>query len=103
LEFFYDQAPDDMQSLGTALFETNTGVAQFLTTALVRAVVSASSSNGHQGWIVDNINRCRIDRFYWLLAAMSAANLLLFIVVAKWYTYKNANKQVFAESLATAA
>ncbi len=82
-----------MQSLCTALFETNTGVAQFLTTALVRAVVSASSSrNGHQGWIVDNINRCRIDRFYWLLAVMSAANLLLFIVVAKWYTYKNANK-----------
>jgi peptide/histidine transporter 3/4 len=98
LEFFYDQAPDNMQSLGTALFETNTGVAQFLTTALVRAVVSASSRNGHQGWIVDNINRCRIDRFYWLLAAMSAANLLLFIVVAKWYTYKTANKQVFAES-----
>ncbi|CAK9232827.1 unnamed protein product, partial [Sphagnum troendelagicum] len=103
LEFFYDQAPDNMQSLGTALFETNTGVAQFLTTALVRAVVSASSRNGHQGWIVDNINRCRIDRFYWLLAAMSAANLLLFIVVAKWYTYKNANKQVFAESLAAAS
>ncbi|CAM6059205.1 unnamed protein product, partial [Sphagnum tenellum] len=103
LEFFYDQAPDNMQSLGTALFETNTGVAQFLTTALVRAVVSASSRNGHQGWIVDNINRCRIDRFYWLLAAMSAANLLLFIVVAKWYTYKNTNKQVFAESLAAAA
>ncbi|KAH8956917.1 hypothetical protein BDL97_07G066800 [Sphagnum fallax] len=103
LEFFYDQAPDNMQSLGTALFETNTGVAQFLTTALVRAVVSASSRNGHQGWIVDNINRCRIDRFYWLLAAMSAANLLLFIVVAKWYTYKTANKQVFAESLAAAA
>jgi hypothetical protein len=28
---------------------------------------------------------------------------LLFIVVAKWYTYKNANKQVFAESLAAAS
>lgn len=34
---------------------------------------------------------------------MSAANLVLFIVVAKWYTYKTANKQVFAESLAAAA
>ncbi len=88
LEFFYDQAPDSMQSLGTALFTSNTGVAQFLSTALLKVVVSATGRDGHGSWIVANLNLCRIDKFYWLLAVMSAVNLLFYIAVAKWYVYK---------------
>jgi peptide/histidine transporter 3/4 len=96
LEFFYDQAPDSMQSLGTALFTSNTGVAQFLSTALLQVVVRATGRDGHRSWIVANLNLCRIDKFYWLLALMSAVNLLFYIAVARWYVYKKTSRSVSA-------
>jgi peptide/histidine transporter 3/4 len=99
LEFFYDQAPDNMQSLGTALFTSNTGVAQFLSTALLQVVVRATGGDGHgRSWIVANLNLCRIDKFYWLLAVMSAVNLLFYIAVAKWYVYKKTRSVVAGSS-----
>ncbi len=98
LEFFYDQAPDSMQSLGTALFTSNTGVAQFLSTALLKVVVSATGRDGHRSWIVANLNLCRVDKFYWLLAVMSAVNLLFYIAVAKWYVYKKTRSVIAGSS-----
>ncbi|CAK9238033.1 unnamed protein product [Sphagnum jensenii] len=100
LEFFYDQAPDNMQSVGTALFTSNTGVAQFLSTALLQVVVRATGRDGHGSWIVANLNLCRIDKFYWLLAVMSAVNLLFYIAVAKWYVYKKTRSVIAGSSLA---
>ncbi|KAH9557241.1 hypothetical protein CY35_07G074900 [Sphagnum magellanicum] len=92
LEFFYDQAPDGMHSIGSALFASNTGVAHFLCTAIVdivtRASGSQSGSGNHQSWIVNNINKCRVDKYYWTLAALSAINFCIYLVVAHWYTYK---------------
>ena len=87
-EFFYDQAPDDMQSIGTALYTSNTGVAHFLCTVILHIVVSVTSSGGRRGWIVNNLNMCRLDKYYWLLAALGAVNFVCYVVVARWYTYK---------------
>ena len=105
-EFFYDQAPDDMQSIGTALYMSNTGVAHFLCTAILKIVVSVTSNGGRSGWIVNNLNRCRIDKYYWMLAALGAANFVCYVVVARWYTYKKAVRQywgflLFAPSINT--
>jgi peptide/histidine transporter 3/4 len=88
IEFFYDQAPDEMPSIGTALYTSNTGVAHFLCTAILQIVTSATSRKGGSGWIVNNLNRCRIDKWYWTLAALGVVNLLCYVAVARWYTYK---------------
>lgn len=93
IEFFYDQAPDNMQSIGTALYTSNTAVAHFFATAIVKLVVRTTGS-GRGGWIVNNINRCRIDKYYWLLAILGAVNLVFFVVVAKWYTYKKVGRRL---------
>lgn len=92
LEFFYDQAPDDLQSIGTALFLANTGVAHFLCTIIVDVVVRVTGDgrDGQKGWIVTNTNQSRLDKYFWLLTIMSAANFVLYLLVAKWYTYKQA-------------
>ena len=87
LEFFYDQAPDSMRSLGTALFLTTIGVGNFLSSVLLSAIVHITSHNG-KSWIVDNLNRCRLDYFYWLLGGLSALNLCFFMALAHWYKYK---------------
>lgn len=87
LEFFYDQAPDSMRSLGTALFLSTIGVGNFLSSVLLSGIVTVTSWGGHS-WIVDNLNRCRLDYFYWLLAGLSAMNLCFFLGLAHWYKYK---------------
>lgn len=86
IEFFYDQAPDAMQSIGTALYTSNTGVAHFLCTLILQTVVSVTSSE----WIANNLNRCRLDKYYWMLAALGAVNFACYVVVARRYTYKKA-------------
>lgn len=88
LEFFYDQAPDSMRSLGTAIFLSTIGIGNFLSSMLLSSIVKLTSLNGRQSWIVDNLNRCRLDYFYWLLAGVSAGNLCFFLILARWYKYK---------------
>jgi len=90
IEFFYDQAPDDLQSMGTALYTSNSGVAHFLCTAILEVVVRVTSNGAEEGWIVDNLNRCHIDKYYWMLAGLGAVNFVCYVVVARWYTYKKA-------------
>eukprot|EP00249_Psilotum_nudum_P017061 c26135_g1_i1 orf=1057-2967(+) len=89
-EFFYDQVPDTMKSLGMALYLGSNGVGSFLNSLLITIVNRISSRNGHNHWIRKNINRSHIDYYYYLLAALCALNFLLFLLVAHFYKYKNA-------------
>ncbi|KAL3839429.1 hypothetical protein ACJIZ3_024020 [Penstemon smallii] len=88
LEFFYDQAPDAMRSLCSALSLTTNALGNYLSTLLVTIVTRATTSNGRLGWIPDNLNRGHLDYFYWLLAILSLVNFIVYLLIAKWYTYK---------------
>ncbi|XP_052185303.1 protein NRT1/ PTR FAMILY 8.1-like [Diospyros lotus] len=88
LEFFYDQAPDAMRSLCSALSLTTNALGNYSSSLLVTIVTSISTRNGKPGWIPDNLNYGRLDYFFWLLAVLSVVNLGAFLVVAKRYTYK---------------
>ncbi|KAJ4974047.1 hypothetical protein NE237_007221 [Protea cynaroides] len=90
LEFFYEQAPDSMRSLCSALSLTAVALGNFLSTLLVNTVTSITTRNGNVGWIPNNLNYGHIDYFYLLLAIMSGVNLGVYILVARWYTYKKA-------------
>uniref|UniRef100_A0A0D3H1K0 Uncharacterized protein n=1 Tax=Oryza barthii TaxID=65489 RepID=A0A0D3H1K0_9ORYZ len=41
------------------------------------------------GWLAQDINKGRVDLFYLVVGAMSAANLAYFVVCALWYRSKN--------------
>lgn len=88
LEFFYDQAPDAMRSLCSALSLTTVALGNYLSTLLVTVVTKVTTRNGHPGWIPNNLNRGHLDYFYWLLAALSIINFFVYLWIAKWYTYK---------------
>lgn len=90
LEFFYDQAPDAMRSLCSALSLTTVALGNYLSTLLVTIVTKITANNGKLGWIPDNLNRGHLDYFYWLLAILSLLNFLVYLFIAKWYTYKKA-------------
>ncbi|CAN8237576.1 unnamed protein product [Cochlearia groenlandica] len=90
LEFFYDQAPDAMRSLCSALSLTTVALGNYLSTLLLTVVTKITTSGGRPGWIADNLNRGHLDYFYWLLAILSFLNFLVYLWIAKWYTYKKA-------------
>ncbi|GFZ19600.1 peptide transporter 1 [Actinidia rufa] len=90
LEFFYEQAPDATRSLCSALSLTTVALGSYLSSLLVTIVTSISTKNGKLGWLPDNLNYGHLDYFFWLLAILSVINLGVFILVAKWYTYKRA-------------
>ncbi|MCD9637889.1 hypothetical protein HAX54_021430 [Datura stramonium] len=88
LEFFYEQAPDAMRSLCSALSLTTVALGNYLSSMLVTIVMKITTKNGKPGWIPDNLNYGHIDYFYYLLAVLSVLNLGVYLVIAKWYTYK---------------
>ncbi|CAN7142066.1 unnamed protein product [Brassica rapa subsp. narinosa] len=90
LEFFYDQAPDAMRSLCSALALTTVALGNYLSTLLVTVVTKVTTTGGRAGWIADNLNRGHLDYYYWLLAVLSFLNFLVYLWIAKSYTYKKA-------------
>ena len=87
LEFFNSQAPDGLKSFGSALCMTSISLGNYVSSLLVTIVMRFSSRDDMSGWIPGNLNRGHLDRFYFLLAALTTADLMVYIVCAKWYKY----------------
>ncbi|MBA0603820.1 hypothetical protein Gorai_001981 [Gossypium raimondii] len=87
LEFFYDQAPDGMKSLGTSYFTSSLGIGHFLGSSILTTVSNITMTNGHTGWILDNLNISHLDYYYAFLAAMGSLNFIFFLIVAKYFVY----------------
>ncbi|KAJ0909494.1 putative proton-dependent oligopeptide transporter family, MFS transporter superfamily [Helianthus annuus] len=88
LEFFYDQSPEDMQSLGTTFFTSGIGVGNFLNGFLVTMVDKATSMDGRKSWIGNNLNDSHLDYYYGFLLLISILNLGAFLWASKKYVYK---------------
>ncbi|KAJ6798634.1 protein NRT1/ PTR FAMILY 5.2-like isoform X1 [Iris pallida] len=88
IEFFYDQAPEGMKSLGTSCCLATYGVGNFLSSALLGAVADVTGRGGRDGWILNDLDASRLDYYYALLAVISGLNLGLFLLVSKLYVYK---------------
>ncbi|KAK3193472.1 hypothetical protein Dsin_024782 [Dipteronia sinensis] len=87
IEFFYDQAPQGMKSLGTSYFTTSLGIGNFLSSFLLTTVSDITKKNGHKGWILDNLNISHFDYYYAFLAVLSFLNLLLYLILSKSFVY----------------
>ncbi|CAA2964077.1 protein NRT1/ PTR FAMILY 5.10-like isoform X1 [Olea europaea var. sylvestris] len=90
-EFFYDQVPNQLKSIGLALYLSIFGIGNFLSSFLISVVEKATSGPGRDSWFSDNLNRAHVDYFYWLLAALSAAAFSAYVYVAKSYIYNRRN------------
>ncbi|XP_060673636.1 protein NRT1/ PTR FAMILY 5.10-like [Ziziphus jujuba] len=86
-EFFYDQVPNELRSIGLALYLSIFGVGSFLSSFLISAIDEATGGNGQDSWFSNNLNKAHLDYFYWLLGGLSVMGLAAFIYFAKSYIY----------------
>ncbi|KAF2609335.1 hypothetical protein F2Q68_00046102 [Brassica cretica] len=93
LEFFYDQAPESMRSTATALFWMAISIGNYVSTLLVTLVHRFSAKPDGSNWLPDNnLNRGRLEYFYWVITVLQAVNLVYYLWCAKIYTYKPVQK-----------
>ncbi|CAN6241664.1 unnamed protein product [Urochloa humidicola] len=91
IEFFYKQAcgGGSMQAFLTALTYCSYAFGFYLSSvlvSLVNRVTAGHASGGGGGWLGDNdLNKDRLDLFYWMLAALSVLNFFCFLLCARWY------------------
>lgn len=89
LEFFYDQAPESMRSTATALFWLSISAGNYINTLMVSLVHKYSAGNGGSNWLPNtNLNRGKLEYFYWLITLLQFINLVYYLCCAKFYTLK---------------
>uniref|UniRef100_A0A0A8XZS9 Peptide transporter n=1 Tax=Arundo donax TaxID=35708 RepID=A0A0A8XZS9_ARUDO len=87
-EFFYDQVPGSLRSVGLALSLSAMGAGSYASGMLVSAIDWATRSS-RESWFSDNLNRAHLDYFYWLLAGLAALEVAVFLHFARRYVYKD--------------
>uniref|UniRef100_A0ACD5WIY4 Uncharacterized protein n=1 Tax=Avena sativa TaxID=4498 RepID=A0ACD5WIY4_AVESA len=87
IEFFYDQAPESMKSLGTALSLTAYGVGNIFSSFLLSLVSRVTRERGNP-WVTNNLNASHLDYYYAFLTVLAAVNCVVFTVLARRYRYR---------------
>ncbi|XP_027192858.1 protein NRT1/ PTR FAMILY 7.3-like [Cicer arietinum] len=85
LEFFNAQAPDGLKSFGSALCMTSISLGNYVSSLIVSIVMKISTEDNMPGWIPGNLNSGHLDRFFFLLAALTSIDLIAYIACAKWF------------------
>ncbi|KAJ9186515.1 hypothetical protein P3X46_002079 [Hevea brasiliensis] len=88
LQFFYDEATDGTRSISSALFLSEIGIGSWLSTAIVK-IVERTTGGEENGWLRNDLNKSRLDYFYWILTALNGFNFLVFLRVAWCYESRN--------------
>ncbi|OMO66685.1 Proton-dependent oligopeptide transporter family [Corchorus olitorius] len=84
-EFFYSELPKSMSTIAAALFGLGLAVANLLASVVVSIINDITSKGGKESWVSNNINKGRIDKYYWVLAILSFINLFYYFVCAWAY------------------
>ncbi|GLT47034.1 hypothetical protein SLA2020_207560 [Shorea laevis] len=73
-----------MKTLSTAISLCSLAFGYFTSSVVVEVVNRVSG-----GWLAsNNLNRDKLNYFYWLLSVLSALNFGVYLVCSSWYEYK---------------
>ncbi|XP_052186968.1 protein NRT1/ PTR FAMILY 7.1-like [Diospyros lotus] len=85
LEFFNEQAPDGIKSFGSSLCMASISLGNYVSSLLVNMVMVITARGDSPGWIPEDLNDGHMDRFYFLIAVLTAADFVIYVYCAKWY------------------
>lgn len=87
LQFLYDQSPESMRSTAMALNWIAIAIGSFIGTLMVSLVHEYTGKE--RNWLPDqNLNRGRLECYYWLMSAIQVVNLVYYVTCAWFYTSK---------------
>ncbi|XXG48039.1 hypothetical protein AAC387_Pa02g2582 [Persea americana] len=84
-EFYYNELPKSMSSIGMALFSLGTGFGNLLGSFIVKMVTLISTTGGKESWLATNLNKGHLDYYYWVLAVLAFINFLYFLLCSWAY------------------
>ncbi|KAK6928279.1 Proton-dependent oligopeptide transporter family, partial [Dillenia turbinata] len=88
IEFYYRQFPENMRSIAMSFFFLGIACASYLNSFLVNLVQRITSKNTNTDWLDEDLNKGKLDYFYYMIAASGVLNFGYFVICAKWYKYK---------------
>ena len=88
IEFYNEQFPENMRSIGTSLFYLSSAGASYMSSLVVNVVHNVTGKNGRPDWLTNDINVGRLDYFYFLIAGLATLNFAYFLFCALQYRYK---------------
>lgn len=88
VEFYYKQFPENMRSIGGAFMFCGMAVSSYLGSFLQSVVDKMSKGSRKGSWLKEDLNKGRLDYFYYVIAGIQLVNLFYFLACAKWYRYR---------------
>ncbi|CAI0453494.1 unnamed protein product [Linum tenue] len=97
IEFYYKQFPENMSSIAQSFFFVAYALSNYLSGFLVYVVHKVSEGNEGGDWLADDLNKGKLDWFYFVIGGLGVVNFVYFLVCARWYTYKGDLKRLGGE------
>uniref|UniRef100_A0A7N0VGD2 Nitrate transporter n=1 Tax=Kalanchoe fedtschenkoi TaxID=63787 RepID=A0A7N0VGD2_KALFE len=88
VEFYYKQFPENMRSIAGSLYYCGMAIGSYVSGFLVSVVHHATAGVASGNWLPEDLNRGRLDYFYFMIAGLGVVNVVYFLVCTKWYKYK---------------
>ncbi|CAH1433059.1 unnamed protein product [Lactuca virosa] len=86
--FFKHQAPESMRKYLTYFTKGVLGLGTMASVLSVYVVGKVSERDQNPNWFQPSLNKSRLDRYYWTLSGLCAVNLVIYVIVASFYKYK---------------
>ncbi|XP_010533412.1 PREDICTED: protein NRT1/ PTR FAMILY 2.9-like [Tarenaya hassleriana] len=93
MEFYYKQFPENMRSFAGSLYYCGIGISSYLSTFLISIVNDKTEKAASGDWLPEDLNKGKLDYFYFLVSGLMAVNLGYFLLVSYWYRYKDVPKE----------
>ena len=88
IAFFNRESPDGMRSIGNSLLYLSQSAASNLSSIIIKIVHNFTGKHGQPDWLHNDINKGRLEYFYFIIAGLIMLNMVYFIFCARRYTYK---------------
>ncbi|PRQ43107.1 putative proton-dependent oligopeptide transporter family, major facilitator superfamily [Rosa chinensis] len=86
MELLTTQWPKSMRTFAGAVFFLSLSIASYFTSILVSIVKKVTSLNGNTSWLGGNdLNKNRLDYYYYTIAGLGVLNLLYFQFIARHF------------------
>ncbi|PWA69552.1 major facilitator superfamily protein [Artemisia annua] len=88
VEFYYKQFPENMRSVAGATFFCGMAASSYLNSFLVTIIHRTTEGAKTGNWLPEDLNKGRLDYFYFLITTLGILNLGYFLMCSRWYRYK---------------